>query len=374
LWAYAHYGQFSAAGWHYLKGGSGDLDGGGTYVTLQSPGADYSIILETSGAKAAQTIRFATGGGLSKAASAVWRSTAAEQFVRQPDIAPRDGVVAVTLEPNAVYSLTTTRGQQKGSFGEAPAAKPFPFPYRETFDGYSDRKQWGSLPGYFADISGAFELAACPTGTGGCLRQMAPVPTLSWAPDWQPSTIIGDDRWRDYEVSADIYLHPGESAGVMGRITDVGTGYGFIPKGYILQLDAAGQLRLTVVRGKADKKALVGDAEQQALIRTQNDASEGGEKLLASAQLPTAAAAAGAWHRLTLRFDGTRIAGLLDGTQVLAASDGLYASGMAGLLAGRVGDRLCRPYYDDFVVKQARAPAPDARSVQSGRGRIYPSR
>ena len=38
LWAYAHYGQFSEIGWQYLNGGCGNLSGGGTYVTLKSPG------------------------------------------------------------------------------------------------------------------------------------------------------------------------------------------------------------------------------------------------------------------------------------------------------------------------------------------------
>jgi len=70
------------------------------------------------------------------------------------------------------------------------------------------------------------------------------VPTISWAPDWLPYTILGDDQWQDYEVSSDVYLNPGDSAGVMGRINHVGTGYGFIPRGYILQVAAAGECRL----------------------------------------------------------------------------------------------------------------------------------
>ena len=66
------------------------------------------------------------------------------------------------------------------------------------------------------------------------MRQVVPVPTISWAPDWKPYTIIGDSAWTDYEVSVDVYLNPGDEAGVMGRINDVGSGYGFIPKGYYL--------------------------------------------------------------------------------------------------------------------------------------------
>jgi galactosylceramidase len=130
------------------------------------------------------------------------------------------------------------------------------------------------------------------------------VPTISWAPDWQPYTILGDERWADYEVSADVYLNPIESAGVMGRVNHVGTGYGIIPKGYYLQLAADGELKLVVVRGKIDKKALVGDAEQQALIRAGADAGAGGEKVLAATRMP--GVGAGQWHRLTLQFRARR--------------------------------------------------------------------
>ena len=175
--------------------------------------------------------------------------------------------------PDAVYSLSTTTGQQKGSY-DSPESQPFPFPYYETFEQYNHPEQYGYLPRYTADISGAFEIAYRPDGQGKCMRQVVPVPTISWAPDWKPYTIIGDSAWTNYEVSADIYLNPGDAAGIMGRINDVGSGYGFIPKGYYLQLNDNGNCKLVVVRGKVDKKALVGDAEQQALIKNSKDIAD----------------------------------------------------------------------------------------------------
>ena len=51
LWGYAHYGQFSKIGWTYLNGACGKLNDGGTFVTLKSPGKDYSVIIETKNAK-----------------------------------------------------------------------------------------------------------------------------------------------------------------------------------------------------------------------------------------------------------------------------------------------------------------------------------
>ena len=37
-------------GWQYLNGACGELSDGGTFVTLKSPGKDYSVIVETKDA------------------------------------------------------------------------------------------------------------------------------------------------------------------------------------------------------------------------------------------------------------------------------------------------------------------------------------
>lgn len=117
------------------------------------------------------------------------------------------------------------------------------------------------------------------------MRQVVQTPAISWAPDWNYYSIIGDSAWTDYDVSAHLYLNSGDAAGIMGRINDVGSGYGIIPKGYYLQLGDDGQYKLVVVKGKVNKKELVGDAEQQAFIKNSKDESEGGEKVLASVKL-----------------------------------------------------------------------------------------
>jgi len=357
LWGYAHYGQFTEIGWHYLAGGSGALAGGGSFVTLKAPtGGDYSIILETADAKAPQQVEFKISGGLSSKPLCVWRSDAQAQFVRLPDIVPANGAFTITLEPNAIYSLSTTTGQQKGSFANIPSDKPFPFPYYETFEEYNQPKAWGWLPHYTADIYGAFEIADRPDGRGKCLRQVVPTRAISWAPDWLPYTILGDEHWQDYEVSADVWLKPGDSAGVMGRINHVGTGYGFIPKGYFLQLASDGQCRLVVVRGKRDKNQAVGDAEQQRLIAAGKDAGEGGEKELGRIQLP--GVRPNRWYSLKLRFKGSSITAFVDGKSVLETSDMLYTHGMAGLLAGGGKSTLNTPWFDNLLINGVGAPVP----------------
>jgi galactosylceramidase len=355
LWGYAHYGQFAEAGWQYLNGGCMDLAGGGSVVTLKSPGDDFSIILETKDANAPQELTFDLNG-LPAKDLCVWRSNAREQFVQQPSLQPTNGSFTITVDPDSIYSISTTTGQQKGSFDDIPAPASFPFPYEELFDTYTPAKAYGHLPRYTADIAGAFELVGRPEGGRGmCLRQVVPVRTISWAPDWLPYTILGDEKWTNYDVSAEVYLNPGDTAGVMGRVNHVGTGYGIVPKGYYATLGADGQCQLVVVRGKKDKKQLIGDAEQQTMIKAAKDAGEGGEKVLATARVPGVKAQE--WYQLKLRFSGQSVSVLIDGQPVLTVTDATYARGMAGLLAGADGQRLSTPFFDDLCISAVNAPA-----------------
>ena len=368
LWGYAHYGQFTEAGWHYLNGGSGELSGAGTFVTLKSPGNDYSIIIETKDAKVPQEIRFEISGALSQKDLCVWRSNAKEQFVRQADLAPKNRSITLTLEPDSIYTLSTTRGQQKGSFSNVPASKPFPFPYYETFDGYATAKEWGFLPRYTADIAGAFELAECPDRKGKCLHQTVPVPTLSWAPDWRPYTILGDDGWQNYEIRTDVYLNPGETAGIVGRINHVGSGWGIVPKGYLFELGADGKCSLNLVRGIKEQNQRTGDAEQQALIKAGKDEAEGGEKDLATIGL--SGIKPNTWHTMKLRFDGITITGFIDGKHVLQTTDRFYSHGMAGLIVGG-GKTFSMPYFDNFIVKSLHKSIPNPSLPAPGQLPIY---
>ncbi|MDQ0965237.1 galactosylceramidase [Flavobacterium sp. W4I14] len=368
LWGYAHYGQFSKVGWQYLNGGSVKLKGGGTLVTLKSPEKEYSIIIETKNAKAPQQIRFQISEGLSLKQLCVWRSNEKEHFVQQAGIKPTKGTFTLTLAPNSVYSLSTTTGQQKGNFANIPDAKPFPFPYYETFEQYSSPKVWGHLPRYTADIVDAFEITERPDKKGKCLRQVVPEGTNSWGPDWRPYSILGDAQWKDYEVSADVYLNAGDNAGVMGRVNHVGTGYGFIPKGYYLQLEDNGKCSIIITRGKEDKKELTGDAEQQAIIKKQNDESAGGEKVLGEIQLSNINHSQ--WHNLKLRFEGSVISAFVDEKQVLQVTDSLYTQGMAGLIAGG-GKKLSTPFYDNLLIKGKNIPMPKPSLAAPGQLPIY---
>ena len=63
-------------------------------------------------------------------------STPLREFERQPDIRVRFDEFTVTLPPNSLLTITSRVGLgAKGSHPTPPAAKPFPVPYAEDFDG-----------------------------------------------------------------------------------------------------------------------------------------------------------------------------------------------------------------------------------------------
>ena len=351
LWGYAHYGQFTQVGWHYVDEGCLNLTGGGSMVTMRDPQTgDYSIIAETKGAKKPQTIKINMPDGLSTGRLCVWYSDATQQFVRLQDIMPKGGSFSITLKPDAVYSLSTTTGQQKGAFPDIPASKPFPIPYEDDFEQYGNPSEWGYLPHYLADLIGCYELTPNPSPAkkGNCIRQVVGSHTLSWAPEWHHYTILGDVSWQDYEVSADVYLNPGDEAGVMGRLCDVGSGYGVWAKGYYLKLDDKGKVTLVLTRGKRDQKELIGDKEQQAIILARKDVEIGGEYTLDESEVSGISSLE--WHNLKLRFEGDRIAGYVDGVEVVKATSDHYGKGMAGLIAPLHKHSVSTPYFDNLKI------------------------
>lgn len=350
LWGYAHYGQFTNIGWRYINDGCRTLKDKGSMITMKNPETgDYSIIFETKDANKEQTVKIRVADGLSNDALCVWFSNVKEQFVRLKDITPENGCYSITLKPNSVYSISTTRGQQKGTFTDIPLSKPFPIPYEDDFDNYVYPEQWGYLPHYTADIIGCFELVERPDHKGQCIRQTVSEHTLSWAPEWHHYTIIGDSSWTDYEISVDVYLNPQDEAAVMGRLCDVGSGYGIWAKGYYLKLDDKGNCTLVLTRGKFDKKEVIGDAEQQALIGARKDTEVGGEYVLDSVKLEGIHACQ--WHTLKLRFLGDEVTGFVDGKGVVKTITTHYPSGMAGLMAPLQAKRVCTPYFDNLQIR-----------------------
>lgn len=327
LWGYAHIGQFTQAGWKFLDAASGNFTSGGDYVTLAAPnGTDYSVIAQTTKATATQNITFNVSGGLSTGPVSVWSSNATTQFQQQASITPTNGSFTIAMAPNTIYSITTTTGQQKGAY-TPPATTAFPFPYYENYDHYIDFTTTGYRAYYHADIAGGFELYQRPDGTGNCLRQVVSPRAQSWAPEWNPYTIVGDTTWTDYEVSADVSFETATGwVGVMGRVNSTGDGYGTTPNAYYVTLSPTGAWTF-------NKSAFSGGT-----------AITNGQATLAT----------GSWHNLKLVFQGTSIKGLVDATQVFSVTDATYGKGSVGLatLAGTTA------LFDNLLVNTVNGAAP----------------
>lgn len=316
VWGYAHYGQFTKIGWKFIDGACGTF-GGGTYCTLRSPdNSDFSVIIETKGGGGGSTLNFTISGGLpTDKTLCVWRTTESEQFVKQADITPENGSFSLKVDGNAIYSISTTTGQQKGSFPNIPASAKFPLPYFDDFDHYGDLKSFGHLPYYFADIDGAFELVKRPDGNGACYRQMLQEKPQGWAPLLQPFTIIGDRSFRDYEVSADISFDNGGYAGVLGRVNEVGGGYGVSLRGDRFTLSSNGGWSLNGASGSV--------------------------------------ALSGTWHNVKMRLSGSTLTGFIDNKQVGTSGSG-SSNGMAGLITSGYNSAL----FDNFLINTVDGPAP----------------
>ena len=349
IWSYAHYGQFTKIGWRYVNSGCAALSGGGTAVTLKSDRGDYSVIVETAGATNSQSVTFKAGGGLSSHALCVWKTTRDSQFVRQADITPaKDGSFTCTFEPEAIYSLSTTTGQQKGTFADVPAEKPFPFPYFENFDHYSNPKQFGYLPHYTADICGVFEIADRPDKTGKCLRQVVDRKVQSWAPEWKPYTVLGDAQWTDYEVSADVFFDNGGWAGVMGRGNNTGNGWDGNPNGYYARLNADGSCALYIANER-----LKGTRDQQLAAGEVKGWNGDG------------------WHNVKLRFEGSKIMMLVDGAAVVSAEDGTFGHGLAGLITGGEGNARNTALFDNLIINRVNGAAVEPTVFAQDRHPLY---
>jgi hypothetical protein len=304
-----------------------------------SNGADYSTIYETSGASAAQTVQVSVTGGLSAGTVHVWStdmgsSNPADHFARQADVTPSGGGYTLTLQPNRIYSVTTTTGQGKGT-AAGPASHGLALPYSDDFEAYGNR----ALPKYTEDMQGAFEVRDCLDGhTGRCLQQVTPAQPINWQDDSDAFTLLGDPSWTNYTVSADFDIRQAGTVTLLGR-----AGTQQRPQSH----QAAYQLRVGSTGAWSVVKHTTTNANVTLLSGTRS--------------------ALTSWHRLSLGFAGTRITATLDGTQLGTVEDGTYGSGQVGL--GVVGYQT--DMFDNVTVTPSDAGNGNAggtlRGAESGR-------
>jgi hypothetical protein len=327
IWAAAHTTQFAFPGWTYLEGGaSALLPSGGSIVTLESTNhSDYSVVVETSDATVAQTVTLHLTNGLSTAPLNFWQTTQTNQFNQIGTVTPAAGAFTCTFQPGCIYTLTTTTGQTKGG-ARPPAAAAFPLPFKDNFENYAN----GQTPKYFSDQAGTFETFKRADGQGRCLRQVLTQTGIQWCAEWQPYTLIGNAKWTDYDVRADVLIETnGGIAFVMGRVRSVPGFTDPLPRGYWLALNNA--------------------TAQWELHSSSNLLASG------AATVPT-----NSWHNLRLAMRGSLLNCYVDGALMTNLTDSTYASGMAGVGCGWHGAQ-----FDNFTLT---ATAPASHSANDGAG------
>ncbi len=343
LWANAHYAQFTQPGWHYLNSSASGYLGGdranGSYVSLKSTNnTDYSTIYETSGTTAAQTVNVSVSGGLSTGTVHVWSTdmgsnNPADYFVKQADVAVVNGSYSLTLQPNRIYSVTTTTGQGKGT-ATSPATGGLTLPYSDNFDGYANRAQ----PRYTEDMQGSYEVRPCSAGhSGQCLQQVAPVQPINWQDDSDAFTLIGDPSWANYTVSTDVNMQQAGTVTLLGRANTQ-----LRPQ----NRQAAYQLRISNTGAWSIAKHTTTNA-----TTTLTSGTRSGLGL-------------NIWHNLKLGFSGTQITATLDGATLGTVNDGSYSTGQIGL--GVVGYQTDQ--FDNLTVTPNAGPTPPTQTVGVLRG------
>lgn len=311
VWVMGHTTQFAEPGWRYIDSACTLLPAGGSVVALRDPNnGDWSVVIETLDAKTVQTVELSIGEGLKSGTVRVWKSTKSEQFVRQPDLAI--GVQAplrLVLETNAMYSLTTTDGQQKGQSSPPPLAN-LRLPYTEDFERY----RIGGVPRYWCDLVGAFEVVKRADGKGKALRQVIDRRPTDWSPDWinhYPHTYLAETNLTDYCWSAQVMLENTGWAGIIGRVSRFAclpvpmTGYFESLVGYSLVFNHNGVWHLRI-----------------------------GEQVLAKGTLELRARE---WHTLKLLFAGQRVTAFVDGRQVAEVTNNSSTHGCVGLMCNWPG-------------------------------------
>jgi hypothetical protein len=396
-WAIAQLTQFawprapgSPVAWRYLNSGSGLLRGSaanGSYVSLVrtgparrghagrnrpgQAGSAWSTIIEATTAQRAQRAELHVTGGeeLARRVVHVWASdfapgSSGPRFARLASIRPaRGGWFSLLIRPGWVYSLTTTNGQGKGT-ARGRAARPFPLPFTESLASSGAAGSGDDEPPYLAAQDGAFELAPCAVPDGRdqtCTEQQAVAAPVFWhdrgavAGTHFPYATIGDQTWRNYQVSADVLLtRAGTSAGLIGRfscrmaVPNVGQF-----DGYVFTVASTGAWQLIRNANPATDRASSSCA-----------AGPGIAQELAAGAL-AAPLGTGRWHRLSLSLSGAMISAAVDGHTVATVSDASWSAGPAGLAAGAFTESWPRVQYSHLSVTPLQLGTPLSGAARS---------
>ncbi|MCS7005398.1 MAG: hypothetical protein NZM38_08735 [Cytophagales bacterium] len=314
MWVVAHTTQFSKIGWYYADNACGYLPKGGSYVTLHDRKKHFSTIFETLDAADTQTVVLRVPAKVRKIY--VWQTTPSEYFQKIATLCPKDQQVTFKISPNAVYTFSTTTGQRKGSPPPPPLDTMLALPYEDDFEAYS---LGNTLPKYFIEQNGSYEIHRAPQREGKCLRQVVNTHAIPWiygkdSYRFGTLSIIGDRRWNNYAVSADVFLEEKGYASVVARLSSSSSDG--IMRAYQLRLYDDGTWKLLTGN---ELPALDSGNVSSALLN---------------------------WRKLRLECEKNRIRAFIDNTKVTEIEDKTHVYGLAG-----IGNDFNKGCYDNFKVE-----------------------
>ncbi|KAK0049437.1 galactocerebrosidase [Biomphalaria pfeifferi] len=225
IWISAHTTQFTEIGWHYLRHGTGvgKLDLGGSYVSILSPDKqDLTIVIETMQHDHSKCIRpninwfevkkqdiiINLKGELAKFTEMdLWFTQLGYDgnnstvFQKLDTIKFVNGSFKLSLGLDQIYTLTTVKSGNHGSYPDPPAPKPFPLPYFDDFEGVQVYQE----PFNLAQQAGSFEVLT--DGKNKFVRQMLIDIPVMWCFAEQSGkgiTYIGNYSWSDIFLEVDF--------------------------------------------------------------------------------------------------------------------------------------------------------------------------
>lgn len=366
LWASAHTTQFVQPGWRYVSvgEGSGRLDGGGSYVTLTN-GTDFTIVIEKMAWAHSECIRPSvqqyntTAEDATFKLSSKWADALAGQtlsafvtqfgwdgmvqtestFFEQGADVPvaADGTFTLHIPVDGLITLTTCSScGNKGSAPPSPPATGFPPKYSDDFES----TPLSAEAPFWTDQTGSFEVVnATDASHGHVMRQAVPLLPMAWIGDFAPYSIIGDIRWADQSVSADVLVEDGGGAAFVAARTRTCCK----PAGaYFSVWPANGTWALT------------------RSIDVQNT-----DEIVASGALPPGVKT-NTWHTLRLDVTGPTADCYIDGTAVVKAANlGWSGTGWAAIGTSPVspGDKhWTHAQFDNFALTGSSYQCPPAKA------------
>lgn len=363
VYATAHVTQFTEVGWHYLPvgAGSGQLPGGGFYVTIVDPaGSDFTmnvVKIDESHAPctrphlpsfnvSSEQVTFKLDASMKAPAKlAVWYSNFEMAdpvvFKQMPDVSVVNGEFSLAVPVGSFFTISTITDATKGvNYKPPPSSIQFPLPYIENMEEVEPSQE----AKYFADQIGAYEVHY-ETGESGnkVLQQMVPALPIGWSDHGSngPMTLIGMREWADLAIKVSFKLPElGAEACIGSRVDQMWN------DGIVLCVDAAGAYNLTVGGPTLPK---VNPDASRSTSKASWAESEPQQVSYASGVAETLVGV-GSWHVLELTTIGSTASGSLDG-KVLFTDQAIRGMD-TGFAALGMNDWFFVEF-DDFSIHQA---------------------